>query len=112
MLHVLKENPYFSSLPSGEARELIARLRERHYRTGDVIFRKGDRCEGLFIVLSGRVRTSITSTNGREQVLKVSGRVVRLPTFPCLMMSRFRQMPSRLWTVKSRFCRKPICSIS
>jgi CRP-like cAMP-binding protein len=72
-LYVLKENPYFSSLPSGEARQLIARLRERHYRTGDVIFRKGDRCEGLFIVLSGRVRTSITSMDGREQVLKVFG---------------------------------------
>jgi CRP-like cAMP-binding protein len=72
-LYVLEENPYFASLPSGEARELVARLRERHYRTGDVIFRKGDRCEGLFIVLSGRVRTSITSMDGREQVLKVFG---------------------------------------
>jgi CRP-like cAMP-binding protein len=72
-LHVLRENPYFSSLPSGEARELVARLRERHYRPGDVIFRKGDRCEGLFIVLSGCVRTSITSMDGREQVLKVFG---------------------------------------
>jgi CRP/FNR family transcriptional regulator, cyclic AMP receptor protein len=51
----------------------VARLRERHYRTGDVIFRKGDHCEGLFIVLSGRVRTSITSMDGREQVLKVFG---------------------------------------
>jgi len=72
-LYVLKENPYFSSLTWGEARQLVARLRERHYRTGDVIFRKGDRCEGLFIVLSGRVRTSITSMDGREQVLKVFG---------------------------------------
>jgi CRP-like cAMP-binding protein len=48
-------------------------LRERHYRAGAVIFRKDERCEGLFIVLSGRVRTSITSIEGREQVLKVFG---------------------------------------
>ena len=72
-LVVLKENPYFSSVPSGEAQALAARLRERHYRKGDVIFRKGDPCEGLFIVLTGRVRTSITSIDGREQVLKVFG---------------------------------------
>jgi CRP-like cAMP-binding protein len=72
-LYVLKENPYFASLPPGEARELVARLHERHYRVGDVVFRKGDRCEGLFIVLNGRVRTSIASVDGREQVLKVFG---------------------------------------
>jgi CRP/FNR family cyclic AMP-dependent transcriptional regulator len=72
-LFVLKENPYLASLPPSEARELVARLRERHYRAGDVIFRKDERCEGLFIVLSGRVRTSITSLEGREQVLKVFG---------------------------------------
>jgi CRP-like cAMP-binding protein len=72
-LYVLRENPYFASVPRSEARELVARLRERHYRAGGVIFRNGDRCEGLFIVLSGRVRTSIASVDGREQVLKVFG---------------------------------------
>jgi CRP-like cAMP-binding protein len=72
-LFVLKENPYLASLPASEVRELVARLRERHYRAGAVIFRKDERCEGLFIVLSGRVRTSITSLEGREQVLKVFG---------------------------------------
>jgi CRP/FNR family transcriptional regulator len=72
-LFVLKENPYFASLPPSQARELVARVRERHYRAGEVIFRKDDRCEGLFILLSGRVRTSITSVEGREQVLKVFG---------------------------------------
>jgi hypothetical protein len=29
-LFVLKENPYLASLPPSEARELVARLRERH----------------------------------------------------------------------------------
>ena len=72
-LYVLRENPYFASLPPGEARQLVARLRECHYQVGDAIFRKGDRCEGLFIVLRGRVRTSITSVDGRELVLKVFG---------------------------------------
>jgi CRP-like cAMP-binding protein len=72
-LHLLKQIPYFASLPPGEVREVVARLRERHYGAGAVIFRKGDRCEGLCIVLSGRVRTVTTSLEGREQVLKVFG---------------------------------------
>ena len=38
-----------------------------------MIFRKGDHSEGLCIVLTGRVRTVITSAEGREQVLKVFG---------------------------------------
>ncbi len=70
---LLKRVPYFRSLPLGRVRELAASLPERHYRGGHVISRKGDRCEGLCIVLSGRVRTVITSEEGREQVLKVFG---------------------------------------
>ena len=72
-LKLLREIPYFGSLPEPELRALATGLRERHYRAGDVIFRKGDRSEGLCIVLTGRVRTVITSAEGREQVLKVFG---------------------------------------
>ena len=72
-LQLLKQVPYFASLPPKELRELAAGLRERHYQAGDVIFRKGEPCEGLCLVLSGRVRTVTTSAEGREQVLKVFG---------------------------------------
>lgn len=72
-IHLLKQVPYFASLPPGEVRNLVTRLRERHYQAGEVIFRKGDQCEGLCIVLSGRVRTVTMSVNGREQVLRVFG---------------------------------------
>ena len=72
-LTLLRQIPYFGSLPEPELRALATGLRERHYRAGDVIFRKGDQSEGLCIVLTGRVRTVITSAEGREQVLKVFG---------------------------------------
>jgi CRP-like cAMP-binding protein len=72
-LRLLKQVPYFASLPPSDLRELTEGLRERHYQAGDVIFRKGDQCEGLCVVLSGRVRTVTTSAQGREQVLKVFG---------------------------------------
>ena len=72
-LKLLRQIPYFGSLPEAELRALTTRLRERHYRAGDVSFRKGDHSEGLCIVLTGRVRTVITSAERREQVLKVFG---------------------------------------
>jgi CRP-like cAMP-binding protein len=72
-LQLLKQNPYFASVPLSEIREVVPRLLERHYRAGDMIFRQGDRSEGLCVVLSGRVRTVTTSEEGREQVLKVFG---------------------------------------
>jgi CRP-like cAMP-binding protein len=72
-LELLRQIPYFSSVPADDLAELARGLRERRYRAGDVIFRKGDQTEGLCIVLSGSVRTVRTSAEGREQVLKVFG---------------------------------------
>jgi CRP-like cAMP-binding protein len=72
-LDVLRQIPYFRSLPQTALQTLATSLRERRYQPGDVIFRKGDRSEGLGVVLRGRVRTMTTSAEGREQVLKVFG---------------------------------------
>jgi CRP/FNR family transcriptional regulator len=72
-LQLLKQTPYFSSLSLTEIREFVPRVLERHYRAGEVIFRKGDRSEGLCVVLSGQVRTETTSEEGREQILKAFG---------------------------------------
>jgi CRP-like cAMP-binding protein len=72
-LEMLRQLPYFRSVPAGDIAELASTLRERHYQTGDVIFQRGDPSEGLGVVLRGRVRTVITSPEGREQVLKMFG---------------------------------------
>ena len=72
-LELLRQIPYFGSVPPDQLAELVRGLHERRYRAGEVIFRKGDQSEGLCIVLSGRVRTVMTSVKGREQVLKVFG---------------------------------------
>ena len=72
-LELLRQIPYFRSVPVADVQALATNLRERHYRAGDVIFRKGDSSEGLGVVLHGRVRTVTTAPEGREQVLKVFG---------------------------------------
>lgn len=70
---VLRQSTYFAGLPADELRNLAARLVEHRYRPGQVIFREGERCEALYVVLSGRVRTMKTSRDGREQTLHVFG---------------------------------------
>src|SRR5262245_10386807 len=72
-VELLRQLPYLRSVPLADVQALATKLRERHYRGGDVIVRKGDSSEGLGVVLRGRVRTVTTSPEGREQVLKVFG---------------------------------------
>src|SRR5262245_1012451 len=72
-VELIRQIPYFRSLPHAALQTVATTLRERLYQSGDVIFRWGDRSEGLGVVLRGRVRTVIASTEGREQVLKVFG---------------------------------------
>ena len=72
-LELLRQTPYFTSLTHDELRKLTARLHERQFAAGEMIFHKGERCAGLCVVLRGRVRTMTTSAEGREQVLKIFG---------------------------------------
>jgi CRP/FNR family transcriptional regulator, dissimilatory nitrate respiration regulator len=45
----------------------------RRVPAGRLLFRTGDPCEGLWVVLRGRVRIYRASRDGREQVLHVQG---------------------------------------
>ena len=72
-LQLLRQVPYFRAVPHDDIAEVVSTLRIRRCHKGEVVFRRGDRCQGLHIVLSGRVRTVIASADGREQVLKVFG---------------------------------------
>lgn len=49
-----------------------------------ILFRKGNPCEGLHIVLAGRVRVYRASPDGREQVLHVQGPGQALAEVPLL----------------------------
>jgi CRP/FNR family transcriptional regulator len=72
-LEQLQQIPYFRALPAERVQELAWALRVRCYNRGDVIFRRGDEAEGLCVVLRGGVRTVLTSSDGRQQILKMFG---------------------------------------
>lgn len=70
---LLKRVPYFAGLAEAELERVAARMVERAFNTGEVIFLEGQPCEGAYVVAFGQVRIYKISPEGREQVLLVAG---------------------------------------
>lgn len=80
----LHANPLFAELDSAELAALANRSGLRSCEAGALLFSEGDSCQGLFIVLSGRVRIFKISPGGRQQVLTMEGpgaTIAELPVF-------------------------------
>ena len=81
---VLKNVPIFSSLSDQEFAFLTARVVQRKFAAGELIFGEGEPCSGLYVVESGNVRIFKSSAGGREQVLSIDGpggSIAELPVF-------------------------------
>jgi CRP/FNR family transcriptional regulator, cyclic AMP receptor protein len=71
---VLAHHAFFEGASGAVLNRLAMHAREVRYAAGQPIFRKGDEGVGLFAVLSGAVKISVPSPDGRELVLRlVSG---------------------------------------
>jgi NTE family protein len=65
--------PLFGSLDATTRLELAGQLEPVHVAAGEVIFRQGDVGEGLFLVVSGRLRV-LVAADGSERMLYDAGR--------------------------------------
>jgi CRP/FNR family transcriptional regulator len=84
LAEVLRGVPIFTELSDAVLERLAARCVPRAVGEGFALFRSGDRCGGLYVVLEGRVRIYRTSPEGKEQTLTVEGPgrpVAELPLF-------------------------------
>jgi CRP-like cAMP-binding protein len=70
---VLKKVPYFANCSGSILDEVVSVVRERPVCAGETVVAEGEPCEGLFVVLAGRVRVVKNSPDGREQVLLILG---------------------------------------
>lgn len=80
----LREVPLFDGIGAAALEELAARAIPRALARGALLFRKGETCEGLHVVLEGRLKVYCTTASGREQVLHRVGAgevVTELPLF-------------------------------
>ncbi len=69
----IRQADSFCNLPA-EAREFLeANSISMEYPRGAVMFREGDRCNAIFLLCSGRVKVSATSSEGRTMILRLAG---------------------------------------
>jgi CRP-like cAMP-binding protein len=70
---LIRAVPYFADLSETDLVLVQARLAERRYEAGQIVFFEEDECAGLHLVVSGQARIYRMSLEGREQVLAVLG---------------------------------------
>lgn len=70
---VLRKLPIFARLGEDALEAVASRTVLRTLPRGGILFRKGEPCRGLHVVVSGSVRVYRAGTDGREQVLHTQG---------------------------------------
>lgn len=64
LLESLRANPLLSQLTEAEVGRLRKRAITKHWKKGEVIYRKGDTCNALIVILSGSALTVMHSGSG------------------------------------------------
>lgn len=67
----LAKNPLFQGLPEPQLNKLARIVTEHSFSGGQAIFTEGDKADGFYIVVSGRVKIYKLSPEGKEQILHV-----------------------------------------
>jgi CRP/FNR family cyclic AMP-dependent transcriptional regulator len=70
---VLKTVPLFSSFSDQQLADLASWVQHRSYPRGAAILRAGEETDGLYMILSGRVKVLIPDEEGHEVILTVMG---------------------------------------
>ena len=70
---LLRLHTFFGSLTDQETRQLLKPAIIKSVKKHDVVFRRGDRGDGLYGVLAGRVLITIDSADGKELILNSHG---------------------------------------
>lgn len=65
----LRSLPLFSFLPGNTIAEMVGKMRNRHLREGEVLFRQGEAGGTMYVITSGSVKISLEDPHGRELVL-------------------------------------------
>ena len=70
----LKQVYIFASLSDDDIHELMSVAKRRVFRAGEVIFHRDDPGQVLYVIKEGKVKISLTSTDGQEISLVVFGK--------------------------------------
>lgn len=70
---VLKPHPLLALLPYSAVKRLLADSAVAEYPKGTVLFREGDRCDSIYVIISGRCEAQVACHDGSTQVEEVLG---------------------------------------
>ena len=65
--------PLFRELSAEEIDRLAQGTREFHVPRGQILFRRGDRCEGFHVVVYGQMKLAFNAADGAEKVVEIMG---------------------------------------
>lgn len=68
---MLEASPLFRGLPAASLQRIASLAVQRSYRTGEIVFSQGDPGDALYGVVTGRIRISAGTTEGKELYLNV-----------------------------------------
>ena len=68
-LEIIGNCRFFGGLEGDTLSRILSMAIVRHYRPGEVIFRVGQPCPGIFVVGTGQVRVYKLAPSGKEHVL-------------------------------------------
>jgi CRP/FNR family transcriptional regulator, dissimilatory nitrate respiration regulator len=70
---LLAHLPLFCELSADEIGRIALGAREMQLARGNVLFQRGDPCNGFYVVIHGRIKLALTSPQGIEKVLELIG---------------------------------------
>jgi CRP/FNR family cyclic AMP-dependent transcriptional regulator len=73
LVEALRRLPLFATLRDDQLAQVARVVRRHRYARDDVIFYQGDRGDAFYVVLSGRVKVTVSSPEGQEAILAMLG---------------------------------------
>lgn len=71
LVDILRKLPLFSKVGQADLDALAEHVREMSIERGEILFQKGDRPHGFYILLEGRITLAFPSEQGTERILEV-----------------------------------------
>ncbi|SCK19402.1 Crp/Fnr family transcriptional regulator [Vogesella sp. LIG4] len=67
----LSHQPLFQQLSPAQLQALVPATRELRGLKGQVIFQRGDTCDGMYLLVYGKVKLALSSNGGVEKVVEI-----------------------------------------
>ena len=71
LCRLLRQAPMFRSLGCDEIARFARGVREIKAAKGEILFHRGDACNGFHLILSGQIKLAFTSSEGNEKVVDI-----------------------------------------